>query len=184
MVRKVYLFIFVVVLSGHSLFAQDAHAFKPTEYQIKAAFLYQFAKFVQWPDSVFADSTKQIIIGILGEDPFGDDLDNTVQNKYIHGRQIGIERYDRLNQLKDCQILFISNSETKNLTAIFSKLRYTSILTVGDTENFSREGGMINFVRKENKIHFEINADAAQEAGLKLSSKLLNLAKIVESSPK
>ena len=180
MTRRVYLFLFIAVLSVHGVSAQDAPAFKPTEYQIKAAFLYQFAKFVQWPDSVFADSTKQIIIGILGEDPFGDDLDNTVRGKYIHGRQIQIKRYDRLDHLNDCQILFISDSETKNLTAIFNKLRHTSMLTVGDTENFGREGGIINFIRKENKIHFEINVNAAQAAGLKLSSKLLNLAKIVE----
>jgi hypothetical protein len=129
---------------------------------------------------VIADSTKQIVIGILGEDPFGDDLDNTVQGKYIHGRQIEIERYDRLDNLNDCQILFISDSKTKNLSTIFNKLRYTNVLTVGDTENFCQKGGIINFIRKENKIHFEINVDAAQAAGLKLSSKLLNLAKIVE----
>ncbi len=182
MVRKVYLFIFVVVLSGHSLFAQDAHAFKPTEYQIKAAFLYQFAKFVQWPNTAFADSSQQIIIGVLGKDPFGNDLDNTIQGKCIHEREIRIKRMDRLDNVQDCQILFISSSETKNLSNIFARLRHSNVLTVGDTEGFSKEGGIINFIRKDNKIHFEINIEAAQEAGLRLSSKLLNLAKIVESN--
>jgi hypothetical protein len=183
MVRKVQLFVFIVVLSVHSVFAQDAHVFKPTEYQIKAAFLYQFAKFVQWPDTVFADSSKQIVIGILGEDPFGGDLDNTVQGKFIHDREIRIKRIDRLENVQDCQILFISGSETKKLPVIFARLHHSNILTVGDTEGFSQEGGIINFIRKDNKIHFEINVDAAQKAGLKLSSKLLNLAKIVESNP-
>ncbi len=179
MTKKGHLLLFIAVLFVHSVSAQEMPVFKPTEYQIKAAFLYQFAKFVQWPDKVFADSSKQIVIGILGQDPFRDDLDNTVRGKYIHGRQIEIERYDRLDNINNCQILFISDSETKNLAMIFSKLRHASILTVGDTENFSREGGIINFIRKANKIHFEINVDAAQAAGLKLSSKLLNLAKIV-----
>ena len=180
MTKKVHLLLFITALSVYSVSAQEMPVYKPTEYQIKAAFLYQFAKFVQWPDNVFADSTKQIVIGVFGQDPFGDDLDNTVRGKYIHGRQIEIERYDRLNNINDCQILFISDSETKNLDTIFSKLRHANILTVGDTENFCRKGGIINFIRKENKIHFEINVDAAQTAGLKLSSKLLNLAKIVE----
>lgn len=181
MARRIQIFIFII-FHVCLVFGQDTYTITPTEYQIKAAFLYKFAKFVQWPEEAFINNPKEIVIGILGQDPFGEDLNRTVQGKTIHGREIVVRRSHHLEKMQDCQILFISDSEEMHFSRIFSHLHTANVLTIGDTEGFCEKGGIINFIRKENKIHFEINISAAKAAGLKLSSKLLNLAKIVENS--
>jgi hypothetical protein len=149
---------------------------QPTEYQIKAAFLFNFAKFVEWPPAAFAEATSPMVIGILGENPFGGDLERTIQNKTINNRSIVIKQLHSLAEATNCQVLFISTSEKKRLAEIFDGLRGTSVLTVGETDRFTETGGMINFVAEGNKIRFQINEVAAESAGLKISSKLLSLA--------
>lgn len=158
----------------------NTHA-QPTEYEVKAAFLYNFMKFIEWPAESLANTT--IIVGVLGEDPFGTAID-AIQSKTIREKKLIIKRIKSFQDVKDCHILFISSSEKKHLSQIFEALKGLSILTVGDTEEFAQRGVIINFYLKEKKVHFEINVEAARRAGLKISSKLLNLAKIVHEAPR
>jgi hypothetical protein len=153
-----------------------AEEFQPSEYQLKAAFLFNFAKFVEWPAGAFSEAKSPMIIGVLGDNPFGAELERTIRDKTVNGRPLQIKEYRSLSEARACHILFVSNSEKKRLAEVFEGLRGTSVLTVGETEDFIESGGMISFVRESNKIRFQINDRAARTAGLKISSKLLNLA--------
>jgi hypothetical protein len=150
------------------------------EYAIKGAFLLKFGAFVDWPPSALPEPGAPFIIGIFGEDPFGADLDHTVQNREVHGRPVVIRRYKRVEQAKEAHILYISPSERERLEQILTSLDGTSILTVSDES--PQPAGIINFIIQEKKVRFEIDLEAAERSGLKLSSKLLSLAKIVRGS--
>jgi hypothetical protein len=154
----------------------DGSDVSPTEYQLKAAFLFNFAKFVDWPPAAFTNSTAPFVIGILGENPFGRDLVNTIQNKKIGPHPIASRRVESIGDARLCHIIFISNSESKRLREIFAGLRGASVLTVGENDNFIGAGGMLNFVVEGRKIRFQINDASARHAGLKINSKLLSLA--------
>lgn len=153
-----------------------------TQYQVQAAFLYHFAKYVQWPSVAFSDAGEPIVIGILGDDPFGEELMNTIaREKPVQGRPLRIMRSRNLMELVHAHILFISASEDSRLAqhlATLARVRSTA-LTVGESEDFLKVagGGMIRFVVEKNKVRFDINARAAESAGLILSSKLLSLAR-------
>lgn len=149
------------------------------EYQVKAAFLYNFAKFVEWSPDAFSSSNMTLIVGVLGDDPFGSALDQIISGKSINGRQLTIKRLKWGQNLKDCQILFICASEQKRLSQILGSLKGTSVLTVSELNNFCQQGGMISFILEENKVRFVINTDVAEQARLRISSKLLTLAKAV-----
>jgi hypothetical protein len=116
---------------------------------------------------------------VLGEDPFGIDLDKTLNGKQVNGRELLIKRFKGVYGLDVCQVLFISSSEKHRLAQVIARLKHSSILTVGETEQFTRLGGIINFTVEGNKVRFEINVDAARRAGLKISSRLLQVAKVV-----
>ena len=148
----------------------------PGEYRVKAAFLWNFAKFIQWPTNAFTKDAAPFVIGVLGENPFGEDLERTVRGKQINTHPIEVKAFRAVPEAKQCHMLFVSNSETNRLTDLFKSLRGSPILTVGETEQFADAGGMINFVFEGNKIRFQINDDAARAADLKISSKLLSLA--------
>lgn len=158
--------------------AQDV---SPTEYQLKAAFLYNFAKFVDWPPSAFTNGTQPFVVGVMGENPFGKDLENTIHNKNINGHTIVGRAVVSISDARQCHILFVSNSESKRLHEIFEGLRGATVLTVGENEKFIASGGMINFIVEGRKIRFQINDATARLAQLKISSKLLSLA--VPASP-
>jgi uncharacterized protein DUF4154 len=160
---------------------QEARAQSPTEYQVKAVFLYNFAKFVDWPQPVGNASLDPFVIGVLGDDPFGNVLDQALLGKSVNGRPLRVRRFKRAEDAKACQIVFISSSEGKHLQFILQSLKGTSVLTVGDTKGFADLGGVINFILEDDRVHFEINVDAAESAGLKISSKLLSLAKVVRT---
>jgi uncharacterized protein DUF4154 len=160
-------------LGGGSGGAQE---FRPTEYQIKAAFLFNFAKFVQWPPQAFAAGTSPLVIGILGENPFHDDLARTIQGKTVDEHPVVIKEFLSPAQATNCHVLFISTSEKTRLPEIIQSLKGASVLTVGEMDRFTETGGMINFILEGTKIRFQINKDAAARAGLKISSKLMNLA--------
>ncbi|MGH8058533.1 MAG: YfiR family protein [Candidatus Entotheonellia bacterium] len=151
----------------------------PSEYQIKAAFLYNFAKFVEWPSRALPESSASITLCVLGEDPFGADLDRTIEGKTINGRAPVTRRLKTLQGVDVCQILFISASERRRMGQILEALKDKSLLTIGETEPFARLGGVINFTMEQDKVRFEINVDAAERKGLKISSKLLKLAKVI-----
>jgi len=169
------IFVLCVVASP----APNAHATRPSEYQVKAAFLYNFAKFVEWPAEAFADTSAPIILGVLGQDPFGVVLEQTIQGKTVRGRTLVIRRFERIQDVEVCHVLFVSSSEEKHLARILEGLKGSGVLTVSEMEQFARNGGIIQFIMQENKVRFEINVDAAERAGLKISSKLLKLSRVV-----
>ncbi len=149
---------------------------QPTEYQLKAAFLFNFAKFVDWPSDAFPERDSPLIIGVLGEDPFGDDLKETVRNKLVSGHPLSVKATNSVAEARKCHILFISTSENRRLRQLLDGIRDASVLTVGESEQFLDDGGIIKFSIQGQKIRFEINPAAAKRAGLKISSKLLSLA--------
>ena len=172
-IKTIVLLFSLIFAPGFTGFAQDQ---SPTEYQIKAAFLYNFAKFVQWPAQAFSGPTSPIVIGVLGENVFGGDLEKTIRGKTIKDHPLQFKEFHSVTEARGCQILFISPSEKNHLPKILDGLRSASVLTVSETDRFNDAGGMINFVIEDNKIHFQINNEAAKKAGLTISSKLLNLA--------
>ena len=150
------------------------------EYQIKAAFLVNFMQFVTWPDSVFTNENAPFSIAVLGDDPFGPALDQTLQGETVNHHKIVVQRVRRVEDCKDCQMIFVSRSEEKNLPAILAKVDSGPVLTVSETRGFARQGGIINFYLEDKKVRFEINPVVAQRANLKISAQLLSLGKIVE----
>jgi len=151
------------------------------EYQVKAIFLFNFTQFVEWPADAFAHANTPLVIGVLGEDPFGAYLDETVRGETANGRPLTVERYRRIQEIGDCQVLFISRSEADRLEQIFGSLKGRRILTVGDVEGFTRRGGMIHLATITGKTQLRINLEAAKAAQLTISSKLLRPAHIVAS---
>lgn len=150
------------------------------EYHVKAVFLYNFVQFTEWPTNAFANSNSPIVIGILGaSDPFGKVIDETVRGETVRNRSIIIQRYKRVEEIKECHVLFITQSESSRLNKIFSALRGRSILTVADLDGFAQKGGMIEFSTERNKIRLSICVGATKAAGLTLSSKLLRIADLV-----
>jgi len=145
------------------------------EYEVKAAFLYNFAKFVEWPPGS-ERNTHAFRICLVGDDPFGALLTETVAGKTVQDRPIEIAHPDSAPELGRCQMAFIPRSQVRQLPRLLAGLTGASTLTVGETEDFARGGGMITFHIEENKVRFEINAEAAQRAGLRISSQLLKLA--------
>lgn len=164
-----------LVLTNHS----GAQAL--SEYQIKAAFLFNFAKFVEWPPTVFSDPSAPLVLGIVGQDPFGPDLDLTVMGKTVNNRPLVIKRFPNRQTMEPCHILFVSQSEQDHLAQIIAAVRSSNTLTVSETDQFLDLGGIVNFLTVGNKIRFEIHQGAAERAGLKLSSKLLSLAATVRT---
>lgn len=149
------------------------------EYQLKAVFLYNFAQFTEWPTNAFPGTNSPVIIGVLGKDPFGRILDETVRGETINGRPLVVQRYNRVEDIKECHVLFVSASEGNQLSPVFASVKSRAILTVGETDNFVLSGGIIRFAIAANKIRLRINLDAARRANLSISSKLLRLADIV-----
>ncbi|MHC4266915.1 MAG: YfiR family protein [Planctomycetota bacterium] len=152
---------------------------KKKEYHIKAAFLLNFAKFTEWPPHVFSETSSSLTLYILGKDPFDEAL-KTIEDKIVKGRKLVVRKASCIEDIKECHILFISTSEKKNLSEILTKIKDKPILTVAETKNFCQSGGTVNFIVVKNKVHFEINVDAAKRTGLKISSKLLKLSAIIK----
>jgi len=169
--------VFVAVILAPNVQAKD-HLSR--EHLIKAAFLYRIAKFVEWPAEAFAE-THALTIGILGEEPLDEAL-NAIKDKSVKGREVVIKRFARIEDLQKCHILFISTSKRKYLPQIFDALKGLHVLTVGEMKNFVEVGGIINFVTAKKKIYMEINIDTAQKAGLKISSMLLGVSKIIRNN--
>jgi hypothetical protein len=150
-----------------------------SEYQVKAVFLFNFAQFVEWPAGAFPDSRSPFVIGILGKDPFGPDLDAVVRGETIDNRSLAIERYRNVSELHNCNILFIGRNEMGELPHILEVLKGRSILTVIDAEDGDPNGVMIRLVTRSNRIRLRIDVGAAKAGNLVISSKLLRPAEIV-----
>ncbi|HYL20577.1 MAG TPA: YfiR family protein [Gemmatimonadales bacterium] len=164
------------LLPGSGLAAQAA---RPSEYQVKAVFLFNFAQFVDWPPEAIADSQAPFVIGILGGDPFGDLLDATVRGEHRGRQSFVVRRYQRIEDVKTCDILFISRPDADRLQGVLTDLKDRPILTVSDADGFAEHGGMIGFVTDRNRIRVKINLAVAQSAHLTISSKLLRVAEII-----
>jgi hypothetical protein len=153
----------------------------PSEYQVKAVFLFNFSQFVDWPPQAFTSPTEPFVIGILGTDPFGARLDEAVRGERIAERPIIVRRFTKVDEIADCQILFIDGSEAAQLDPIIRTLGHRSILTVSEVDGAAQRGVMVQFVTENNRIRLRINAESARAAGLSISSKLLRLADIVST---
>ena len=151
----------------------------PMEYQVKAAYLFNFLKFVDWPEDSTANVNGRWVIGIVGGNPFGDGLTQAVSGKIVQGRLLQVKVFQPADDLRTCHILFISRSEMKRLPSILTALRGSSVLTVGDGDGFNESGGMVQFVIEEGRVRFAIDIGATSRARLKVSSKLLSLARSV-----
>ena len=160
--------------------AWESWAQRPTEYEVKAAFLFNFAKFTEWPDSAFADTHAPLLIGVVGSDPFGPILDRTVAGKTVGGRRFVVRRFAKPSDgLHDCHVLFIGSSAAESISSSLAALQEAPVLTVGESDRFCENGGIINLVLRQNRVRFQISPKAADRAGLGLSSRLLRLAEIV-----
>lgn len=153
------------------------------EYQVKAAFLYNFAKFVVWPQGSFASPTDPIVICIVGQNPFGSGLDDMVQGKKVGDRGFAVRRFPDTLQAGQCQILFIGAAEWKRTRSLLDAVRSPGVLTVGETDDFTELGGIIAFRLDGPRVRIRVDLHAADHAKLRISSKLLSLAEIAKRQP-
>jgi hypothetical protein len=169
----------LALVLGASLFSSElilpVQSAPAAEYQVKAVFLFNFAQFVEWPASAFPQGQTSLVIGVLGQDPFGSYLDDTVRGERVNNRPLTVRRYRRLEEIQTCHVLFISRSEAERMDQILASLKYRKILTVADVEGPAGVRVMIRFVTQQNKIRLRINPEAARAANLTISSKLLRL---------
>jgi len=171
----------ILVFCGSAIRAQLEEGGEVSrEYAIKAAYLYQFGRYVEWPPPAFADEQAPLVIGVLGPDPFGNLLEEISRTKRIAGRPIAIRRFTTAAECTFTHILFVPASvDPEQKTQILHKLQGIPTLLVGEEPGFAERGGTVNFFQEENRIRFEINTDVARHDQLKISSKLLSLARIV-----
>jgi len=182
---RAVLAILPILLASATLNAQNTSG--SSEYLIKAGFIYNFANLVQWPSTSFAQPDSPIVIVILGEDHFGTTLDHALEGKKVNARSFVIKRARSVSELqralgpqKECQILYVSSSEMPHLGEAIQLLKGVPVLTIGETPGFAKNGGIINLILEDNKVRFEVNVQAAKEADLNISSRLLALARIVQ----
>ena len=154
------------------------------EYLVKAAFLFHFAQFVDWPSEAFKDAASPLTYCIVGEDPFHGSLDASFNGKTIDGRWVRVLHLRQGQEVQGCQVMFMGAEERKSIPAALANLKGRPVLTVGESERFVQMGGMIGFFLEDNKVRFDINLNAAERSNLKISASLLTLAKTVIGSPK
>jgi hypothetical protein len=153
------------------------------EYQIKAVFLFNFTQFVEWPKDAFPEPNAPFVIGIVGQDPFGSYLDETIRGENLKNHPLEVRRFQSLHEVDHCHILFISYDDRVEIERSFKRVMGKPVLTVGDAADFAVLGGMIHIVTDGNKTRFQINLEAARQANVVISSKFLKLADIVETQP-
>ena len=151
-------------------------ASKPTEYEVKAAYLYNFGRFVEWPAAVTQTQSDSFSICVLGQDPFGPSLNAVLADETIAGKNVVARQISTPTDAVNCRVLFISSSESARLKQIFAALGDASVLTVSDLPQFTQRGGMVQFILEGSRVRFEVNLATARHAGLKLSSELLKVA--------
>jgi hypothetical protein len=166
---------FTFILTPFHICAEESEF---SEYEVKAGFMYNFPKFIEWPLDTFSDASKAITLCVFGTDPFGKAL-SAIDNRTVQTRRLEIKYTGRSKDLKTCNILFISSSEKDNLSLILETVKGAPTLTIGDTKGFAQQGVMINFIIEQNRVGFEINTESARRAKFTISSKLLKLAKTI-----
>jgi hypothetical protein len=163
----------------------SAQAASSAEYRIKAVFLFNFVQFVEWPASAFANERAPLVICVVGDDPFGDALDETIEGESIEKRKLLVRRVSHREGLHRCHLLFVSRSEQARLGEVFQAVGSSApVLTVSDIDGFVERGGTIGFFLERKRVRFEISPAHAQNRGLKLSSQLLGLGRIRNSDPR
>jgi len=150
-----------------------------SEYQVKAVFLFNFTRFVEWPPQTFTTPGEPFVIGILGDDPFGTRIDDVIRNERIGEHPLAVRRFHNAGEIGDCQMLFIGRSESSGFGQVVARLDHRPVLIVSEIEGSAEHGAMIQFATESSHVRLRINADAARGAGLVISSKLLHLAEIV-----
>ena len=153
------------------------------EYDVKAVFLYNFASFVEWPETAFKEEGAPFVIGVLGGDPFGQALDEVIKGERAKGRALLIKRLASVDDVPGCQILFIGASEASRLAQILRQCRGKPVLTVADAPDFAEKGGMIGFRTEGGRLRLEINLPQLRESRLTVSSKLLRVARVIGGEP-
>jgi hypothetical protein len=181
--RQPYALILATLLSFAGAPLDLAQGEPSGEYQLKAAFLFNFAKFIDWPPTSFASPQSPFVVCILGVDPFGHAIDEVLKGKTIENRPVTIERLKSAAQVRQCHMVFVTQSESFHLAEIIQALHGSCVLLVGEADGFAEAGGAIQFALEDNHVRFLINPDAAARAGLRVSSKLLSLARVVHDSP-
>lgn len=151
------------------------------EYEVKAAFLFNFVKFTKWPKDT--DRSGPLRLCIAGQDPFGNTLESTFNEKTVRGRGFSIRRRTLTDDLTGCQIVFVGEGDSDQRRRLIESLKGRPILTVGDTDRFAQEGGIVGFYEKQRRIRFAVNVDAAERSDIRVSSKLLQLASVVREEP-
>lgn len=172
----VLLCVVTALASDRPVFSQESGS---AEYQIKAAFLFHFAQFVEWPSEVFKDANSPLTYCTIGDDPFRGGLEDILRGKTVADRAIRVEHLKQAEGMQRCQVLFIGTAENKRAAGIVANVKGSAILIVEESPNFAADGGMIGFSVEGNKIRFEINLTAVNAAKLKMSARLLSLAKSV-----
>ena len=153
-----------------------------TEYQVKAIFLFNFTQFIEWPTDTFNKSDSQMVIGVMGLDPFGSLLDDAVKGEVVNGHPLVVRRCSNYEEAQNCQILFIKRLKNDKLDDLLAGLKGKRVLTVGEDPDFARHGGMVRFFMRDNKVRIQINLAATRASDLTISSKLLRLAEVNDST--
>jgi hypothetical protein len=167
-----------MLAAAFAFFAPLAFAQSFNEYQVKAVYLYHFSQFVEWPANA---NNAPFVICVLGDDPFAGSLEDTVRGETVNSRPFDVQRFRNVDEISACNILFVSHSETDQLQKILARVKGRDILTVSDTKDFARRGGIVQFVTDQKKVRLRINVEAAKTANITISSKLLRPAEIVSS---
>jgi hypothetical protein len=171
---------FEILLAFGALAAISSVGQVAEEYHVKAAFLYNFARFVEWPSTAFRNQQDPFVVCVLGADPFGSALEETLGGKQIDGRAFRIARISEAPQANACQILFIGFPDRKRMAAAIAALPARGVLTIGETDGFIAAGGIVNLTLREGHVGFQVNQRAAERADLQISSRLLSLAQAVD----
>jgi hypothetical protein len=166
----------LVLIASPKAFSQKEES---AEYEVKLAFLYNFTKFVEWPPESYSAQSAPLLICIVGHDPFSQALEDELRTRNVGGHPVEVRALKPNDKLSLCQIVFVPATEKQHELRILSDLKGSSTLTVGETDGFAVQGGIINLTVEANKVHFEVNRLGAERAGLKISSRLLSIAKIV-----
>lgn len=175
--KSIGILLYIIICS--SAVSKKTSSQSTKEYQVKAAFIFNFTQFIEWPPNSFSIDKSPFVIGILGDDPFGQSLNNIVADENVNGHPIIIEHYSSIREIKNCHMLYVSAEHGEMQPSETNMLKEKSILTISDIPDFALKGGMIGFFLENNKVRFHINLDRAKKVKLSIDSRLLRLAQIV-----
>jgi hypothetical protein len=173
-----FIFTILLIIAASLIPGAPARSLEGTEYQIKAAMMLNFIQFIDWPDDPDLPNNF-LTIGIIGEDDFKDSLDS-IEGRIVNGKQLTLRRFNCIHELNQCQILFVPESESYRMKEILTFLKGVPVLTIGESDRFTQMGGIIRFYIEENHVRFEINKAAAIYSKLKISAKLMEIARVVD----